>query len=180
MSPENTQKPNNAAFIDGANLRKGADHLGWELDYGRLRIWLREKYSVQNAYLFLGLIPKYSNLYRDLQEKGYILVFKEVVYDIDGRVKGNCDADLVVQTMRGAYEGLFDKAVLISSDGDYAGLISFLLEKEKMLAVLSPYGAGRCSILIKRTGVSIAYLSDQKNILEPAINKKAPDADGTA
>ena len=48
---------NNVAYIDGANLHKAALQLGWELNYSRLRIWLTEKYGVNQAYLFLGLIP---------------------------------------------------------------------------------------------------------------------------
>ena len=37
----------------------------------------------------------------------------------------------------------------------------------------------KCSILLKRTGAKIAYITDQCSILE-AIKEKAPDADGTA
>src|SRR3989344_5400564 len=157
---------NNVAYIDGANLYKGAEELGWKLDYRRLRIWLREKYGVQQAYLFLGLVPKYKNLYTNLQEKGFTLIFKEITYDGNGKVKGNCDADIVMRAMRDAYENTFDKVVLISSDGDYASLVSFLIEKGKMLAVLSPYETRKCSVLLKRTSVPIAYISDQKAILQ--------------
>ncbi len=157
---------NNVAYIDGANLYKGAEQLGWNLDYRRLRIWLRDKYGVEQAYLFLGLVPKYKILYTSLQEKGFTLVFKEVIYDGDGKIKGNCDVDIVVRAMRDAYEDTFNKAVLISSDGDYASLVSFLIEKRKMLSVLSPYETKKCSVLLKRTGVSIAYISDQKAILQ--------------
>ncbi|MFH1170230.1 MAG: NYN domain-containing protein [Candidatus Vogelbacteria bacterium] len=157
---------NNVAYIDGANLYKGAEQLGWNLDYRRLRVWLREKYGVQQAYLFLGLVPKYKSLYTNLQEKGFTLVFKEVTYDGNGKVKGNCDADIVVRAMRDAYENTFDKVVLVSSDGDYASLVSFLIEKEKMLVVLSPYETKKCSVLLKRTGVPIAYISDQKSVLQ--------------
>ena len=35
-----------------------------------------------------------------------------------------------------------------------------------------------CSILLKRTGASIAYLNDQKSILQ-IRKEKAPDTDGT-
>lgn len=159
-------KSNNVAYIDGANLHKGVAQLGWTLDYGRLRIWLREKYGVQQAYLFLGLVPKYKNLYTRLQEQGYTLVFKEVTYDGAGKIKGNCDADIVVHAMRNAYENNFDRALLISSDGDYASLVSFLIEKNKLIIILSPASAKKCSILLKRTGAKIAYIGDQKNILK--------------
>lgn len=50
-------KQNNFAYIDGANLHSGIKNLGWELDYARFRVWLKEKYNVQKAYIFLGLIP---------------------------------------------------------------------------------------------------------------------------
>ena len=131
------QLQNNFAYIDGANLHKGIADLGWALDYVRFRVWLKEKYSVQKAYLFLGLVPKYKNLYTFLQEAGFTLVFKEVVYDGSGKPKGNCDADLVLQSVRDAYENNFDQAVIVSSDGDYASLVRFLKEKNKVTVVLS-------------------------------------------
>jgi len=127
MKPEN----NNFAFIDGANLHNGVKSLSWPFNYGRFRIWLSEKYNIKQAYLFLGLIPQYKDLYKDLQEKGYTLIFKEIIFDNNGKAKGNCDADIVVQAMQDAYENKFDKALLITSDGDYAPLVKFLINKQK-------------------------------------------------
>ena len=170
---------NNYAYIDGANLHKGTDQLDWEFDYGKFRVWLKEKHSVTHAYLFLGLIPKYKNIYTNLQELGFTLIFKEVTYDGDGKVKGNCDADIVVKIMRDTYENNFDTAVLVSSDGDYTSAISFLIEKNKLNTIISPSVAKKCSILLKRTGAKISYIDDHQSILENEI-EKAPNADGTA
>ena len=39
--------------------------------------------------------------------------------------------------MQDAYDGDFAKAILVSSDGDYAPLIKFLSEKEKLEGILS-------------------------------------------
>ena len=61
------KQENNFAYIDGANLHKGVASLGWRLDYKRFRVWLSEKYGVKRAYLFLGLIPKYKELYKYLR-----------------------------------------------------------------------------------------------------------------
>lgn len=173
-------KENNIAYIDGANLYKGIASLGWRLNYRRFRIWLSEKYGVHTAYLFMGLIPKYKELYKYLQECGFTLVFKEVVYDGDGKPKGNCDADLVLQTTCDTYENKFDRAVLVTSDGDYAGLVSFLEKKQKFSVVLSPHPKERCSILLKRTGVKISYINDQRSHLEMVEKEKTPDEDGTS
>ena len=161
-------KENNFAYIDGANLHKGVGDLGWKLDYRRFRIWLKDKFKVGRAYLFIGLVPENKDLYTKLQEMGYILVYKEVTYDGSGKVKGNCDADLVLKTVVDFYEKNFDKAVLISSDGDYSGLVKFLIEKNKFGAILSPAVAQKCSILLKRTGANIIYINDQKSLLSRA------------
>lgn len=162
---------NNHAYIDGANLHKGITGLGWEMDYKRFRVWLSEKYGVKTAYLFIGLIPKYKELYTYLQESGFTLVFKEVVYDGGGKPKGNCDADLVLQATRDAYENKFNKAIIVASDGDYAGLVAFLANKEKLLVVLSPSNEQKCSILLKRMRIKIAYLNDQRFLLAKRFSK---------
>jgi uncharacterized LabA/DUF88 family protein len=169
---------NNVAYIDGANLHHGTKQLAWDFNYGRFRVWLREKYDVTQAYLFLGRMPRYKDLYTKLQEFGYTLVFKEVIFDGEGKAKGNCDADIVVSAMQDAYENKFDGAILVSSDGDYAPLVKFLMSNNKIMTVVSPYETKKCSILLKKTGVRIAYIIDQQTILE-AQKEKAPDTDGT-
>jgi len=160
------KKENNFAYIDGANLHNGIASFGWTLDYARFRVWLSEKYGVRNAYIFIGLIPRYKELYKYLQECGFTLIFKEVIYDSGGKAKGNCDADLVLQAARDTYENKFNLAVLVSSDGDYAGLVKFLKERKKLKVVLSPHTKDKCSILLKRTDVSITYLNNVRSFLE--------------
>ena len=173
------KKENNFAYIDGANLHRGTTSLGWKLDYKRFRVWLAEKYEIKTAYLFLGLVPKYKELYKYLQECGFILTYKQVSYDDVGTVKGNCDAILVLDAVSGFYEKKYDKAVIVSSDGDYASLVKFLKEREMLGVILSPHAKNLCSILLKRTAAPIAYINDQRSILEMQ-KEKAPDADGTA
>ncbi|MFH1189004.1 MAG: NYN domain-containing protein [bacterium] len=159
------EKEKNYAYIDGANLNNAMRDLGWKLDYRRFRVWLQEKYSVRRAYLFIGLIPKYNRLYTYLQEAGFTLIFKEVIYDGKGSPKGNCDADLVLQVVKDTYEHNFTKTLLVSSDGDYSSLVSFLIEKDALLGILSPSNEKRCSVLLKRTGAKIFYINDKKNVL---------------
>ena len=173
------QKENNYAFIDSQNLNLGIQKLGWKLDYRKFRVYLTEKYGVKKAYIFIGFVALNQSLYDRLQEAGFILEFKEVIYDGDGKAKGNCDADLVLQATRDAYENKFGEAIIVSSDGDYAGLVKFLKERGKLRIILSPHTKNLCSILLKRTDAPIAYLNDQKSILQ-IRKEKAPDADGTA
>lgn len=178
-SPHNKKsiRQNNFAYIDGANLHHGIATLCWELDYVRFRIWLTDKYHIKKAYIFLGLVPRYKQLYKYLQEAGFTLVFKEVVYDGSGKPKGNCDADLVLQAACDAYENNCDNAIIVSSDGDYAGLVNFLVKREKLSVILSPHFPEKCSILLKRTGARIAYLNEQRSLLELIQKEKAPGED---
>ena len=172
------KKKNNFAYIDAINLYKAIKNFGWHLDYKRFYVWLSEKYGIKRAYIFIGLVAKYKGLYTYLQESGFTLIFKEVIYDGSGKPKGNCDADLVLQATRDTYENNFGKAIIVASDGDYAGLIKFLQERGKLEIVLSPSLEEKCSILIKRTGVKIAYINYQRSILKTQ-KEKAPDRDGT-
>ncbi|MFH0873351.1 MAG: NYN domain-containing protein [Candidatus Komeilibacteria bacterium] len=170
------KKVNNFAYIDGANLHKGIKSAGWQLDYFKFRRWLTDKYHVSKAYIFIGLVAKYKDLYALLQEAGYELIFKEVVYDKSGNIKGNCDADLVLKATRDAYANAYAGAVLISSDGDYASLVKFLIEVNKFITIISPAPAKKCSVLLKRTNAKIVYLGDQRLLLA-LLKEKAPDRD---
>ncbi len=138
----------------------------------------QKKYSVKKAYIFIGLIPKHKNLYTYFQECGFVLMFKEVVYDGAGKPKGNCDADLVLQAAKDCYENNFDNAIIVSSDGDYASLVRFLYEQNKLSGILSPASKEKCSILLKRIGAKISYINDKRSVLE-VRNEKAPNTDGT-
>ena len=151
----------NVAYIDAANLHRGIISLGWQLDYGRLRVWLRDKYNIQTAYLFIGLIPDNKDLYMHLQEIGYVLSYKEITYDGTGKVKGNCDTDLVLKAAVDYYEKKFDKAVIIASDGDYACLVKFLKAKGVFLSLLSP--RNKCSYLLRKLNIPIVYLDTQRS-----------------
>ena len=52
------------------------------------------------------------------------------------RVKGNVDAELVLHTMI-EYKN-YDKAIIISGDGDFHCLIEYLEQKEKLARILIP------------------------------------------
>jgi len=157
----------NIAYVDAANLDKALRlTLLWKLDYKKFRIWLSDKYDVERAYIFIGLIPKYKDLYTYLQECGFTTVFKDVLFDKSGKAKGNCDSDLLMQASADLYEGDLNKAVIVASDGDYAPLIKVLVVKNRLEIILSPAPAEKCSILLKRTNAPIAYINDQRSLLE--------------
>lgn len=143
-------------YIDGANLHQATKRYQWKFDYKRFFIWLKDKYHIKEAYIFIGHSPQYQSTYTYLAGCGYKLVYKEVSYDHTGKIKGNCDADLVVHAMKGYYEKEFDQLILVSSDGDYASLVAFLKSKGAFLTLITPYT--RFSFLLRKLNIAVVLL----------------------
>lgn|SRR3989338_11079023 len=155
---------NNYAFIDSQNLYFGLKRLGWKMDYRRFRVYLQEKYDVGVAYMFIGYIDDNSNLYRSLQEAGFILVFKPTVLGTEGKIKGNCDAELVLHAMIEYHK--YHQAVIVTGDGDFHCLIQYFIQERKLFAIIAPSPAD-CSSLIKRIGRNwLGFLSNIQSKVE--------------
>jgi len=139
------RKEFNYAFIDSQNLYLGVKSQGWKLDYKRFRIYLKDKYHVEKAFLFIGYLPQYTSLYEKLTSYKYDLIFKPTTTQKD-KEKGNVDAELVLYASAIEFEN-YDKAVIISGDGDFRCLIKYLEEKSKLKHVLIPNRKAYSSLL---------------------------------
>ena len=160
----------NYAFIDTQNLYLAIRSQGWKLDYKKLRTYLKDKYEVEVAYLFIGYLPENSKIYSQLQKDGFVLIFKETIKHGLNTIKGNCDAELVLQAMIDYEE--YDKAVIISGDGDFSCLVRYLYDKDKLQVVLVP-NQNRYSVLIKKTAKEkIDFISILRPKLEFTNSKK--------
>ena len=154
----------NYAFIDGTNLHLTMVNLGWALDYKRLRVYLSERYGVCKAYYFIGYVPENNDLYVSLQSWGFTVVHKPTLRLKDGRIKGNIDAELVLQAMID-YDK-YEKAILVSSDGDFFCLARYLNRMDKLACVLAPCRRGCSHLLRKAAGPRIDYMDNLKGKLE--------------
>jgi len=146
-------------YIDSANLHKGAKELFINLDYKKFHRWLQQKYRPDSIYLFIGYIPRKSSMYEKLTEYGYTLIFKETTTDPHGRVKGNCDAELVLQATSDFYTNLSDSYILITGDGDFRCLVDFLHKNKCSVLILAP-NVHKCSKLLKRSAAKLTFLND--------------------
>lgn len=139
------KKTNNYAFIDSQNLNLGVLALGWKLDFKKFRVYLKDKYNIEKAFLFIGYVFDNQPLYTFLQKSGYICVFKPTLSRLDGTPKGNVDADLVLHTMI-EYQN-YDKAIIVSGDGDFYCLVDYLKNNDKLLKVIVPNWSRYSSLL---------------------------------
>lgn len=140
------KRDNNYAFIDSQNLYLGIRDQGWELDYKKFRVYLRDKFRVTKASLFIGYISGNTRLYRYLIESGYELVFRPTTHDGTGKVKGNVDAELVLHSAAIEYNN-YDKAVIVSGDGDFHCLYKYLSVANKLKNILIPNKKSTSSLL---------------------------------
>ena len=99
-----------------------------------------------------------NRLYESLQDAGFILIFKTVLKYKDGTVKGNVDAELVLHTM--IQYPHFNKAVIVTGDGDFYCLVQYLLETQKLATVLIPNRKKYSALLKKFAKQHIAFMDD--------------------
>ena len=154
---------NNYAFIDSQNLNLAIREQGWMLDFKRFRQYLSDKYSVAKAFIFIGYIPTNESLYTSLQKYGYILIFKPTLSLPDGKVKGNIDAELVLHAM---IEYLnYDKAVIVTGDGDFHCLIEHLIKHDKLKKLIVP-NRKEFSSLLRKFAPNMAFMNDLRGKME--------------
>lgn len=149
MAMEPTDKPRVYAFIDSQNLNVGTQKFGWKMNWVKFRQFLADRYGVEKAYMFIGYIPENEDLYEKMHEAGYMVVLKPT-FDItrarpeepegekeDERpVKGNIDADLVLWAMKEMSN--YQKAIIVSGDGDFFSLIEYLEGKGRLAHIMTP------------------------------------------
>ncbi len=102
------------AFIDSQNLNLGTSkdiykkgklvYKGWKIDFRKFFIYLKDKYRIDKAFLFIGYIIEYQN---------------------------------------------YDKAVVVSGDGDFYCLYEYLQKKNKLKSIIIPNMKSASSLLKK-------------------------------
>ncbi len=141
------------AFIDSQNLNVSTQKFGWKMDWKKFRQWLTDTYGVTKAYMFIGYIPEFESIYEQMHDAGYAVVLKptfdmtkprpEEAEKVEGAepeekkpVKGNIDAELVLWAMKEMSN--YDKAIIVSGDGDFYCLVEYLEAKKRLKHVLAP------------------------------------------
>jgi len=156
-------KENNYAFIDSQNLNLSIKGQGWKLDFKRFRKYLEDKYGITKAFIFIGYIATNESLYTALQKYGYILIFKPTLILSSGKPKGNIDAELVLHAMI-EYPN-YDKAIIVSGDGDFYCLIEYFEKKNKLLKLVIP-NQYNFSSLLRKFAPHMLFMNGLKNKLE--------------
>lgn len=177
-------KPN-FAFIDSQNLHLGVSgdvinkrgellYEGKKLDFKKFRDYLREKYNVQQAYLFIGMLPGNSSLYSHLQQAGYTIIFKQIAWHFGPKgeivVKGNVDTDIVLYAAA-KLVNKYESAIFISGDGDFLSLYQHMDEIGKLSYIFIP-NRHSYSRLLNQYRSKLRFVSDLQPLFQQQMVTK--------
>jgi len=147
------KQPIRYAFVDSQNLNLGIQRAGWKLDWKKFYAFLTKQYNVKRAYLFIGYVPEYEEMYEQLHSIGYSIVLKPTIDMLltpeqkaerdkqsegeeHAQTKGNIDAELVLQAMKDLSE--YDEGIVVSGDGDFYCLVEYLNSVNKFGRLFAP------------------------------------------
>ncbi len=103
-------------------------------------------------------------MYRFLKKIGYNLVFKPVVQGLNGKIKGNCDGELILHVMKTFEE--YESAIIVTGDGDFYCIVEYWIEQEKFLKVLVLAIRNYSSLLKKLAKENMSFVSDLRRKIE--------------
>lgn len=179
------KKPVVYAYIDSQNLNVTTQKDGWKMNWAKFRQWLTDEYGVTKAYMFIGYVPEFEPMYEQLHQLGYSIVLKPTFdmtrpmpEDGDGKddeqdkkpVKGNIDAELVLWAMKDF--AIYDKAIVVSGDGDFYCLVEYLDEQKKLLKLLAP--TRKYSSLYNRYEQYVERLDKHRHELQYRDKRRKP------
>lgn len=135
-----------AVFVDGSNLyylQKNC--LGWWIDPKKLLEWIKDRGLVVDATYYASTDPTndgQASYLKALCHMGYRVEGKPIkTYtgsDGQTRHKANLDIEIVLDMFNTI--DLYDEAVLVSGDADFARALSTLRARGKQFMVLSTKG----------------------------------------
>jgi uncharacterized LabA/DUF88 family protein len=172
MDRQNKQKKYNYAFIDSQNLNLGIQRAGFKMDWKKFRAYLKDEHNVEKAFMFIGYLPEYEDLYKQMHDHGYLIVLKptlEMYADPEQEkkedkppTKGNVDAELVMYAMKEMSN--YKQALIVSGDGDFFSLIEYLENKGRLKNIMTPNW--KYSTLLKPYEKYIIRLDEKRKHLE--------------
>lgn len=166
------------AFIDSQNLNLGVQkdifdkngikiYTGWKLNFKKFYFYLKNKFGVSKAFLFVGKVAGNEPLYNYLANIGYHIEFKPTLQYVNGnknpQIKGNVDAELVLHAM--IEFSNYDKAIIVTGDGDYFCLVKYLEANNKLQRILIP-NEYHYSSLLKQYGKYMVFISKLEKSLK--------------
>lgn len=145
------------AYIDSQNFHSEMRKAGWNINYRRFLRFIKDKYRISEAIMFLGFVNEYDALYKRLRRYGYHIIFKKVTRH-KGVVKGNVDIDIAIQVMHDFYN-THNRFILLTADGDFYPLAKYLAKANRLERILIP-NVKHYSVLLREFRNRLSFLNE--------------------
>ena len=125
-------------FIDATNIIYGTSYYGWKMDFEKLFKYLTNRYEAKAVYYYAGVDSKnvkQLNFYKKLTDFGYKLRLVPVKIFSDGHKKADVDSRMTFEIIK--LDKKFDKAIIMTGDGDYYWVLEYLIKTKKMVKLIS-------------------------------------------
>lgn len=175
------KKPVTFAFIDATNIIYGASDHGWKMDFKKLAKYIRERYGVTRIFYYAGVDAenlKQIKFYEKLQEFGYEFRLVPVKIFADGRKKADVDSKMTFEMM--LYFNEYEKAVVMTGDGDFYWVLEYLLLEKKGQIKLISHSKSTARELKKLFAGNFTDLEKIKHIVARKTKNEADALKGSA
>jgi len=118
------------AFIDGANLNRSAEHLGFRIDYKKLKGFLEERLKEQGYQLIRPYYytaddrnPHLKTFFEVLEMFGYDVRLVDITKRDTGNIQKGVDVKLAIEMLSFGHDERYKCAILCSGDRDFIPLV---------------------------------------------------------
>ena len=136
-------------YIDVQNTHQRTVEQWWLIDWGRLFVYLKQRYGVDTIYYVTGYVLSYQKYYNDIEHIWYTMLYKETLVLPDWKIKWNVDIDIAIQAMFDLTSWKLTKAYVMTNDGDYNTLVKVLIEHNVFGWLIAPDSATVSKLLTR-------------------------------
>jgi len=159
------------AFVDAANMIYRNQYVhSWTIDLKKLLTYLQHRYGVSRTLYYGGIDNRNRTqvqLYGKLAMWGYELRLNPVKRFVNDKgewyLKADVDARMAFEAMK--LQSEYDRAVLLTGDGDFFWLLEYLLQKKERVWLLAD-PRKTAKELKKLIGSNFANLNNLRSQLE--------------
>lgn len=165
MKVVNTKSQRIGIFVDIQNLYYSAKHLyGAKVNFGKiLEVAVDDRQLIRAiAYVIKADVAEEQNFFDALAGQGFEVKAKDLQVYYGGAKKGDWDVGIAMDTIRLADK--LDTIILVSGDGDYQPLLSYLKSRGCRTEVIA-FCRSASSKLIAESDSFIDLCEDEKKYL---------------
>ena len=152
-------------FIDNSNIFKGFRKYNTKVDYEKLKNIIARGRDLKDIFLYEGVVypmsPQKKKWYEDLKRKsGYVIKASFDKIAANDAIEKKIDIKMAIDIISLAYENAYDKAVLVSGDGDFIPVVNKLKEMNKSVELWAFKYSLSNALMVKIEEGNLFYLDD--------------------